>query len=56
MLRRLPPNLAMTYSYVNPAFAVLLGWALLGEPLTLWTLLGVGFVLLAVGGVYRTRH
>jgi drug/metabolite transporter (DMT)-like permease len=56
MLRLLPPNIAMTYSYVNPAVAVFLGWLVLGEPLTLWTWLGVGLVLVGVGGVYRTRH
>lgn len=56
MLRLLPANLAMTYSYVNPAVAVLLGWLLLGEPLSVWTFVGVGLVLVGVGGVYRTGH
>ena len=55
-LRLLPANLAMTYSYVNPAVAVLLGWLLLGEPLSVWTFVGVGLVLVGVGGVYRTGH
>ena len=31
---RAPPTLVATYSYVNPLVAVLLGWALAGEPLT----------------------
>jgi drug/metabolite transporter (DMT)-like permease len=55
VLRKLPGSIAMTYSYVNPVIAVLLGALLLAEPVTLATLLGVGLVLLGVGGVYRTR-
>jgi drug/metabolite transporter (DMT)-like permease len=34
LLRAAPPALVSTYSYVNPLVAVLLGWALAGEPLT----------------------
>jgi drug/metabolite transporter (DMT)-like permease len=34
VLRVAPPALVSTYSYVNPLVAVLLGWALAGEPLT----------------------
>jgi drug/metabolite transporter (DMT)-like permease len=34
LLRVAPPALVSTYSYVNPLVAVLLGWALAGEPLT----------------------
>jgi drug/metabolite transporter (DMT)-like permease len=55
MLRLLPANVAMTYSYVNPAVAVFLGWLLLGEPLTALTVFGVALVLVGVGGVYRAR-
>ena len=29
-----PPGQVATYAYVNPAIAVVLGWAILGEPLT----------------------
>ena len=56
MLRLLPPNVAMTYSYVNPVVAVFLGWLVLAEPLTAWTLVGVGLVLVGVAGVYRSRR
>jgi drug/metabolite transporter (DMT)-like permease len=55
VLHRLPTRIAMTYSYVNPVIAVLLGWVLLREPLTPWTLGGVALVLLGVAGVYRSR-
>lgn len=34
LMRNAPPVLASTYAYVNPLVAVVLGWALAGEPLT----------------------
>jgi drug/metabolite transporter (DMT)-like permease len=55
VLHRLPTTIAMTYSYVNPVIAVLLGWLLLREPLTALTVSGVALVLLGVAGVYRAR-
>jgi drug/metabolite transporter (DMT)-like permease len=54
-LRLLPINIAMTYAYVNPVIAVALGWVILGEPITGWTLGGTALVLLGVAGVFRTR-
>lgn len=55
-LRLLPINIAMTHAYVNPVIAVLLGWLLLREPITLWTVGGATLVLLGVAGVFRTRY
>ena len=55
VLHRLPTNIAMTYSYVNPAIAVVLGWAILGEALSPSTVLGVALVLAGVAGVFRDR-
>ncbi|MEP7226827.1 MAG: EamA family transporter [Gemmatimonadales bacterium] len=37
-----------TYAYVNPIVAVLLGWAVLGEPVTLRTLAAAAVILLGV--------
>lgn len=54
-LRLLPISLATTYAYVNPVIAVFLGWLILGEPITGWTLGGAGLVLLGVAGVLRER-
>ena len=34
LLKHTTPSRAATYAYVNPAIAVLLGWAIAGEPLT----------------------
>ncbi len=42
------PALVGTYAFVNPAVAVLLGWAILGEPVTLPMFLGMGVTLAAV--------
>ena len=48
LLRVTPPSLASTYAYVNPVVAVLLGWAVAGEPLTVRTLIAAAVI---VGGV-----
>jgi drug/metabolite transporter (DMT)-like permease len=47
-LRRLPTSTVSTYAYVNPVVAVSLGSLILGEPLTLTTVLGGGTVVVAV--------
>jgi drug/metabolite transporter (DMT)-like permease len=55
-VRVLPINVAMTYAYINPVIAVILGWLVLREPITGWTLGGAALVLLGVAGVFRTRY
>ncbi|HEY45545.1 MAG TPA: EamA family transporter [Anaerolineae bacterium] len=55
VLRLLPMSIAMTYAYVNPVIAVLLGALILGEPITLWTISGAVLVILGVAGVFRDR-
>jgi drug/metabolite transporter (DMT)-like permease len=55
-LRLLPTNVVMTYAYVNPVIAVALGWLILGEPITLWTVGGAALVLIGVAGVFRARY
>jgi drug/metabolite transporter (DMT)-like permease len=52
-LQLLPVSVVMTYAYVNPVIAVLLGWAILGEQITLWTLAGSVLVILGVMGVFH---
>ena len=54
LIREVGPNRALAITFVNPAVAVLLGIALLGEPLTVGTL--VGFPLVLVGCVLATRR
>lgn len=54
-LRSLPTPVVMTYAYVNPVIAVLLGFFILREPITIWTLAGAPLVFLGVAGVFRER-
>lgn len=54
-IKYLPLNIAMTYSFVNPIFAVILGWWLIGEAITYWTIAGAFFVILGVLGVFQER-
>lgn len=54
-LKLLPISIAMTYSYVNPVLALFLGWWLLNEPVTIWTLIGAAMVILGVVGVFQSR-
>ena len=55
-VRRLPTRVVMTYAYVNPVGAALLGWWLLDEPIGASTLLGAGLVIAGVAGVFRERY
>lgn len=55
VLRLLPLSIATTSNYVNPAVAVFLGRIVLGERVSVWTLLGAALVLLGVAGVFRDR-
>ena len=54
-LRRLPYRIVVTYAYVNPVIAVFLGWLILREDITIWTLLGAGLVVAGVAGVFNNR-
>ena len=51
-LRLLPINVMMTYAFVNPVLAVFLGWLILGEKITGWTMAGTVLVVLSVLGVF----
>jgi drug/metabolite transporter (DMT)-like permease len=55
-IRLLPINVTMTYAYINPVLAVVLGALMLGETITIWTLLGAALVILGVAGVFRERY
>ena len=55
-LHMLPINVAMTYAYVNPVIAVFLGWLILNEKITAWTIGGTLLVLLGVAGVFHERY
>lgn len=52
----LPIGVAMTYAYVNPAIAVILGWMILREPITPPLLGGMALILLGVWGVFHEKY
>lgn len=55
-LRLLPTRIVMTYAYVNPVLAVVLGHFVLGEQITFFTIAGSVLVLFGVAGVFRERR
>ena len=55
-LKLLPANIVFTYAFVNPIVAVLLGFIILNEPITRWTILGSALVLLGVFGVFKEKN
>jgi drug/metabolite transporter (DMT)-like permease len=56
LLRHTEPAKASTYAYVNPVIAVLLGWALLGEPLGPRVMLAVAMIIPAVAMIVSFRR
>ncbi len=54
-LRSLPLPIVMTYAYVNPVIAVLLGWLLLDESITPYTLIGTTLILAGVAALFHDR-
>jgi drug/metabolite transporter (DMT)-like permease len=54
LIAEIGPVRATAITYVNPAVAIVAGAVLLGEPVTLWTI--VGFVLVIAGSWLVTRR
>jgi len=54
-LKLLPPNIVFTYAFVNPVVAVILGFFILGEPITPWTFAGATLVIIGVVGVFKEQ-
>ena len=52
-LQILPTKVLFTYGYVNPLIALFLGWLILSEPITYWTLLGAVMIISGVVGVFK---
>ncbi len=53
LLRVAPISLVATYAYVNPIVAVFLGWALLGEEITVQMAVAGSAVVVAVALIVR---
>jgi drug/metabolite transporter (DMT)-like permease len=54
-LRLLPYRVVVTYTYANPVIAVFLGWLILSEAVTGWTVAGAALVVAGVAGVFANR-
>ena len=54
LIAEVGPTRAMVITYVNPAVALVLGVAILGEPFTVGA--GVGFVLILMGSFLATAR
>ena len=54
-VRTLPISVVMTYAYINPVIAVILGWLVLGEHITPATVLGMALIFIGVSGVFWKR-
>jgi drug/metabolite transporter (DMT)-like permease len=52
-LQILPTKVLFTYSYVNPMIALFLGWIILSEPITPWTVFGTIMIISGVAGVFK---
>jgi drug/metabolite transporter (DMT)-like permease len=55
LLKRVTPTLVATYTFVNPVIAVALGWAFLGEQLTLSMGAGALLIVASVSGLLLTQ-
>jgi drug/metabolite transporter (DMT)-like permease len=56
LLQHTPVTRAMTYAYVNPVVAVGLGWAVLGESITLPMIVGAALILASVAVIVRLQR
>ena len=56
LLRAAPTSLVATYAYVNPIVAVFLGWALLGEEITLQVLAAGAAIVVSVALIVATSN
>jgi len=55
LLVLLPTAIVSTYAYANPVIAVLLGWLILDEAVTVYTLAGAALVVAGVAGIFQNR-
>ncbi len=56
LLRHVPTTKVATYAYVNPVVAVILGWAILGEPIDRFMIAGTAIIVPAVALVTTAEH
>jgi drug/metabolite transporter (DMT)-like permease len=54
-VRNAPVSKVATYAYVNPAVAIVLGWLILDETITLVTMVGAAIIVASVAIVVRSE-
>jgi drug/metabolite transporter (DMT)-like permease len=54
LIREVGAARALVFTYINPAVALAAGVIVLGEPLTVWNLAGLGLIL--AGSALATRR
>jgi drug/metabolite transporter (DMT)-like permease len=55
LLRTQPASKVSTHSFVNPIVAVVLGWAVADEPVTIFTAVSAALIVLSTAGIIRKR-
>ncbi len=55
LLRHQPPAKAATYAYINPIVAIILGWLILDEPISVRTILAAAVILAGVAIVQTSK-
>jgi drug/metabolite transporter (DMT)-like permease len=55
LLKNAPISTVATYAYVNPVIAIVLGWAILSEEITVTVVAGAAAIVLSVAAVVRTE-
>lgn len=56
LMRVSDPARVATYAFVNPVIAFILGWLLLGEPITLRTVIAAAVIVVAVALILRAQN
>jgi drug/metabolite transporter (DMT)-like permease len=56
LLKNVSPTAVTTYAYVNPAIAVILGWAIAGESMTAQMLVGAAIIVASVALITLQRR
>ena len=56
LLKNAPISTVATYAYVNPVIAIVLGWAILSEEITVTVVAGAAAIVLSVAAVVRTEN
>lgn len=56
LMKNVSPAAISTYAYVNPAIAVVLGWAIAGESLTSQMLIGAGVIVASVALITLNKN